>query len=601
MKGYVQVYTGDGKGKCVTEDTYILTVDGLWRVNDLIATFQPIEPGQFVSASVGVISPFGASTTTAAYNGGITDVLWLTTSFGYRLGGTPEHPVLSLTPEGTIWCPLSELQVGDYVAVARGHSAFGEVRRSLNKAYLAGILIGDGCIQARKRAWRIALSSSDASCVQAWRSYLYDHGTEPVTYSQRPLDYRVDGKELVQVILGDLWLVPERAEDKVIDHRWLKCDRETLRALLQGLFDSDGSADCLRGDVEFCTTSFELACQVHLLLLSFGIVGKLYRRQTKSQNGHGRPSWRLQLRGAEAAKFYERVGFRLLRKQERRRLVPSKHNPNADVIPHTWDLLRCLPLSGELAPKRSHKGPQPKYACQFMRQTRFYRERGVRASYAAFAALLDHPAVLSSPEADVLHALVGANYFWDRVDSVKHGRAQVYDFCVPDVQAFIANGIVSHNTTAALGLALRASGHGMRTYIGQFMKGQQYGELDALRDHPCITIEQYGDPRCIRREEVTPEHIVQAQRGLEQAREAMLSGVYDIVVLDEVNVALWFGLLEVDDVLSFLDQKPERVEVILTGRRAPQELTERADLVTEMREVKHYYAQGVIAREGIER
>jgi cob(I)alamin adenosyltransferase len=141
----------------------------------------------------------------------------------------------------------------------------------------------------------------------------------------------------------------------------------------------------------------------------------------------------------------------------------------------------------------------------------------------------------------------------------------------------------------------------MRTYIGQFMKGQQYGELDALRDHPCITIEQYGDPRCIRREEVTPEHIVQAQRGLEQAREAMLSGVYDIVVLDEVNVALWFGLLEVDDVLSFLDQKPERVEVILTGRRAPQELTERADLVTEMREVKHYYAQGVIAREGIER
>jgi cob(I)alamin adenosyltransferase len=167
------------------------------------------------------------------------------------------------------------------------------------------------------------------------------------------------------------------------------------------------------------------------------------------------------------------------------------------------------------------------------------------------------------------------------------------------VQVYTGDG--KGKTTAALGLALRASGHGMRTYIGQFMKGQRYGELDALRDHACITIEQYGDPRCIRREEVTPEHVAQAWQGLGRALEAMLSGEYEIVVLDEVNVAIWFGLLQVEDVLAFLDQKPERVEVILTGRRAPQELIDRADLVTEMREVKHYYALGVMAREGIER
>ena len=167
------------------------------------------------------------------------------------------------------------------------------------------------------------------------------------------------------------------------------------------------------------------------------------------------------------------------------------------------------------------------------------------------------------------------------------------------VQVYTGDG--KGKTTAALGLALRASGHGMRTYIGQFMKGQQYGELDALRDNPCITIEQYGDPRCIRREEVTPEHVAQARRGLERARKAMLVGDYDIVVLDEANMALWFGLLALEEVLAFLDQKPEGVEVILTGRRAPQELIDRADLVTDMREVKHYYTQGVVARKGIER
>ncbi|MBU0703860.1 MAG: cob(I)yrinic acid a,c-diamide adenosyltransferase [Chloroflexi bacterium] len=167
------------------------------------------------------------------------------------------------------------------------------------------------------------------------------------------------------------------------------------------------------------------------------------------------------------------------------------------------------------------------------------------------------------------------------------------------VQVYTGDG--KGKTTAALGLALRASGHGMRTYVGQFMKGQPYGELHALRDHPYITVEQYGDVRCIRREEVTPEHVAQARRGLERAREAMLSDEYDVVVLDEVNVAIWFGLLDVEQVLAFLDEKPERVEVILTGRRAPQDLIERADLVTEMREVKHYYKQGVAAREGIER
>jgi cob(I)alamin adenosyltransferase len=167
------------------------------------------------------------------------------------------------------------------------------------------------------------------------------------------------------------------------------------------------------------------------------------------------------------------------------------------------------------------------------------------------------------------------------------------------VQVYTGDG--KGKTTAALGLALRAAGHGMRTYIGQFLKGQPYGELEALRDHPLITIEQYGAPDCwVRRDQVPPEQVARACQGLARAREAMLSGQYDIVVLDEVNVALWFGLLTVEEVLAFLDQRPDGVEVVLTGRRAPQELIDRADLVTEMREVKHYYQAGVPARAGIE-
>jgi cob(I)alamin adenosyltransferase len=165
----------------------------------------------------------------------------------------------------------------------------------------------------------------------------------------------------------------------------------------------------------------------------------------------------------------------------------------------------------------------------------------------------------------------------------------------------VYTGAGKGKTTAAFGLALRAAGHGLRTYIGQFMKGQMYGELQALRDHSLIEIEQYGDARCVRRDEVTPEHVAQARRGLERASEQMCSGRFDIVVLDEVNVTVWFGMLTSDEVLVFLEQRPAEVEVILTGRNASEEILARADLVTEMREVKHYFEQGILARDGIEK
>jgi cob(I)alamin adenosyltransferase len=167
------------------------------------------------------------------------------------------------------------------------------------------------------------------------------------------------------------------------------------------------------------------------------------------------------------------------------------------------------------------------------------------------------------------------------------------------IQIYTGDG--KGKTTAAIGLAIRAAGYGMKTYIGQFMKGQHYGELTALHDHPCITIEQYGDVECVHREEITQKHIDQAQQGLKQAREAMHSHQYDIIILDEINVAVWFDLITTEDVIELLNERPKNVEFILTGRRAPKAFLEMADLVSDVKEIKHYYKQGVKARTGIER
>lgn len=168
-------------------------------------------------------------------------------------------------------------------------------------------------------------------------------------------------------------------------------------------------------------------------------------------------------------------------------------------------------------------------------------------------------------------------------------------------QVYTGNG--KGKTTAALGLAFRAMGWGLRTYIGQFMKGQDYGELAAIKMVPqYITIEQYGKDTLIRVQNPPSEaDLSMARDGLGKAQEAMLSGKYDIIVFDEINTAHYYNLISLQEMLDIVSRKPDNVEVIFTGRYAPSELISRADLVTEMVEVKHYHQKGISARDGIER
>jgi len=169
------------------------------------------------------------------------------------------------------------------------------------------------------------------------------------------------------------------------------------------------------------------------------------------------------------------------------------------------------------------------------------------------------------------------------------------------IQVYTGNG--KGKTTAALGLALRAAGHGFKTFIGQFLKGRPSGEIEAAkRLSPLVRIEQFGREGFILvKDGPDDEDVTKARAGLARSLEAMLSGDYRIIVLDEINTAVHFGLVPESEVLALLDRKPAGVELVLTGRYAPDSFLERADLVTEMTERKHYHSQGVKARDGIEK
>ena len=168
------------------------------------------------------------------------------------------------------------------------------------------------------------------------------------------------------------------------------------------------------------------------------------------------------------------------------------------------------------------------------------------------------------------------------------------------IQVYTGNG--KGKTTAALGQTVRAAGSGLKTFIVSFMKDFAYGELKSIQQlSQWIRLEQYGNDNFVLNKEPPSERDLKAvQEGLQKAREAMLCGEYDIVIMDEVCVAIYFGLLKTEEVVSVLEEKPEPVELILTGRYCPEELIEAADIVTEMVEIKHYYQKGVSARRGIE-
>jgi len=167
------------------------------------------------------------------------------------------------------------------------------------------------------------------------------------------------------------------------------------------------------------------------------------------------------------------------------------------------------------------------------------------------------------------------------------------------VQVYTGNG--KGKTTAAFGAALRAVGRGLKVYVIQFIKGGfDYGELHSVKHVPNLKLTAFGRGRFIIESPPSQEDVELARQAFKLAKDVVQSGIYDMVILDEINVALNLKIIDINEVVKLIKNKPEHVELILTGRYAPAQIVELADLVTEMREVKHPFTKGVPPREGIE-
>jgi len=166
------------------------------------------------------------------------------------------------------------------------------------------------------------------------------------------------------------------------------------------------------------------------------------------------------------------------------------------------------------------------------------------------------------------------------------------------IQVYTGNG--KGKSTAAFGLAMRAAGAGLRVFIAQFMKAGNYSEIKAMsRFKTLVKVKQFGAGRFIRGKP-SAHDLMAAKKGLDEVRRVFLGRKADVVIMDEINVAIAAGVVPLKDLFTLLDLRPDGVELVLTGRRAAPALISKADLVTEMKEIKHYYSKGIKARRGIE-
>lgn len=430
-----------GMGKCVAEGTLIQTELGLVPIESLLpqntSGVRDDEGGIYYPLTIGVQTPDGIRQTSHFYDSGIRPTLRLQTRTGCSLTGTHVHPVLVLSPSGhKVWKALNKLTCGDFVAIQRHEPSWGQATKlpdftfdyyrsgftskphlpqqmTTDLAYILGLLAGDGNLT---RSNYVSLSSSDPEILRDFYQWASSLGL--VARHRAAYDHTISS------VVLNTWLkhigLSGYAHEKEIPYTIMRAPKEYVQAFLQGLFDTDAHAELQNGYIQFVSTSPTLARQVHTLLLAFGIVSKL----TFKANAY-RGAWLIRITGDNARLFFEKIGFRLDRKQSRRNLLPTVSNANLDVIPY-------LPETNVGFGKTNYR----KYF------------NGIKSpSYAKLRQIAEY--------APVVNDLLEPQFYWDEVVTIEDaGMQHCYDLTIPDGHSFVANGIVNHNTSFMLSAAL---------------------------------------------------------------------------------------------------------------------------------------------------
>ena len=442
-------------GKCVAGDTLLLTEQGLRPIAAWDDPQQAVDT--FREQAIQVDGPLGPVRASHFYKGGKQDVIRIRTRTGFELAGTPEHRILVRSRDGRErWRRLDALAEDDYVVISYGHEVWGNQtdlhvpdeaaldhrakryplpdRLNPDLAYLFGLLVGDGTLTYRES---FLLSAGDPWIAREFKRIMEEQfGYTPGVKSNEK-DHIVSSIQIRQFLAAN-GLGYHPSWQKTVPQSILQAPRELVIAFLQGLFDTDGTAENRYGNIRLSLSSKTLVRQVRMLLLNLGILASIQEKPTKH-----RTSYRLGINGEHAIRFHQMVGFRLPRKAARAALASDLRMPNVGGIPHLETTLKDI--QARIVAKQD-KPIALKRVKSINSIFYTYLPQGRNISYRKLAELIDycHTNDIPCPE---LETIQSHHYFYDPVVEVTQGRAEVFDLSVPEGHAFVAEGIVSHNST----------------------------------------------------------------------------------------------------------------------------------------------------------
>ncbi|MBI2443216.1 MAG: hypothetical protein HYV40_04910, partial [Candidatus Levybacteria bacterium] len=442
-----------GTGKCVTGNTIVWTNKGLMEIRE-IPRYYFVDPLSHVVYGAGLAS-FDTDKVESQdkfashwYDLGEQETVKVRLAQGYSLEGTPEHPVVVMTTDGTLkFRKLSDIQEGDQIAIQYGRGMFGNLTLvDEDTGYLMGLLTGDGNMS---HASRIGLTNVDDEIVTFFKNYAARHYAMSAV-TERGQSYLITSWDFKRYLyeMGMSYLL---SFDKVVPSTILQAPKKVQVAFLQGLFDTDAYVEKKRGAFEYTTVSERMARQIQMMLLNLGVIASL-NIKGKKENGYYRSVYRIFVSGAGFVAFGKTVGFRLKRKQQ---LVEihlkrmTRVNTNIDIIPgianlveQSWRVLSKKKLSNEKLSKTIDK---VRWRMRVTRET--------LKEYIAYASSVS----IEVPHLEYFRSLLEANLFFSPVVEKSCDLARVYDFTVPKTHSFLGNGFVNHNTLLARATAGEAN------------------------------------------------------------------------------------------------------------------------------------------------
>ena len=466
-----------GAGKTCAADTLIFTEKGILTFEELC----PLPLNSETDFKVKLVTRDGIETTSKNYNNGICQFYKLSTSRGYQIEATGEHPLWVMNEDGSQgWKAASLIKKSDYAAISRGPALFGN-RTDLSNfkpskiksnyyrkisfpskmtpqlAQFLGFLTADGGLSVEKGGThRVVYTQANSHLIRLYKKSLKElfgitrfiekrSGSNP---KNKAFDIVIGSKHLKEFLLY-LGMNSSKSPQKEIPRAIREAPKKIVIAYLRALFDNDGYVG--KSSVEFCISSKKLASQVHLALLNFGIVSSLTIKKVK--NYAHNEYYRLSIFGEEARKFIQEIGFIRKEKYNKiREFLKLSPNPNVDLIPHISSLIRelgqkyfnrfvCLTNRGW---KYQQGILVPKYAFNSLKSYNSgYRNPG----YQSLEKILEfYQLIPQEPEYQELEKISKRNFYWDKIEKIERTSGVGYDFYVPGSDSFVGNGLVNHNT-----------------------------------------------------------------------------------------------------------------------------------------------------------